>query len=114
MKYKVYSVKQFRDLLKDNGYKLERTRGSHEMWRNPHKDKQLISLPVVEFNPMIAQRLIKEHKLQNQIQAAISKKWRLFDDLGIRLTTENIKKIQGATSIAHLDRICRDIILSQK
>ena len=114
MKYKVYSVKQFRDLLKDNGYKLERSRGSHEMWRNSHKDKQLISLPVVEFNPMIARRLIKEYKLQDQIQIAISKKWRLFDDLGIRLSTEHIKKVQGATSIAHLDRICRDIILSQK
>lgn len=63
MKAKIYSVRDFRIILKKNGYTLQRTKGDHEIWV---KDGKHISIPnnAKCINIMITRRLIKENNLR--------------------------------------------------
>lgn len=63
-KYAIYTVRDFRNILKHNGYTKERNTGDHEVWCKeglPH-----ISIPNKSktLNPMITRRLIKENNLK--------------------------------------------------
>lgn len=57
MKY--YNSREFKKILKNNGYKLERVKGSHYIYK---KGKSEIVIPL-KLNTMIARRLIKENQL---------------------------------------------------
>ena len=53
-------VKEMKRILKKNGYSQVRTNGSHSIWK---RDGDTISVPVVTFKSVIANRLIKSHNL---------------------------------------------------
>lgn len=55
-----WTKRNFRILLKNNGYILDRTKGSHFIYKN--FDGNTISFNK-DLNKMVAKRLIKEHKL---------------------------------------------------
>ena len=59
---KQYSVREFKILLRSNGYDYIRSSGDHDIYSN---GKLKISIPVAskEVNKMLARRLIKENKL---------------------------------------------------
>lgn len=57
MKY--YNSREFRKILRSNGYKLERVKGSHHIYK---KDRNEIVIPL-KLNTMIARRLIEENHL---------------------------------------------------
>ena len=63
MRAQVYTVREFRIVLKNNGYTLQRKRGDHEIWI---KDGKHISIPNNSkcINVMVARRLIKENNLK--------------------------------------------------
>lgn len=63
MKKQIYSVRDFRKILKTNGYALQRTKGDHEIWT---KDGRHISIPnnAKCINVMLTRRLIKENNLK--------------------------------------------------
>jgi len=61
MKPRRYEYLEFRRLLRRNGYFYRRTRGSHFVFENESGD--IVSINK-NLNPMVAQRLIKEHDLQ--------------------------------------------------
>lgn len=64
MKYEVFTDRQFNKILKRNGYVVSRTNGDHTIWYNEsRKDSVTVSK---NLNPMVAQRLIKEHKLKGE------------------------------------------------
>lgn len=58
-----FKVKEFKKILRDNGYKEVRCCGSHQVWSN---GANKITLPTVKLSPVIAARLIKENKLKTQ------------------------------------------------
>lgn len=58
---KIYSGKEFRRLLIDNGYKYERCRGDHMIYS---KNGRIISFNIIKLNRMVARRLIKENNLR--------------------------------------------------
>lgn len=64
MKTQVFSVREFRIILKNNGYTLQRKKGDHEIWINTQGKH--ISIPNNSkcINVMIAHRLIKENNLK--------------------------------------------------
>ena len=59
-----YKVKDFRKLMKNNGFELIRTQGSHEIYKN--KEGRLVSVPLGHkgeiCGPMV-KRLMKENNL---------------------------------------------------
>lgn len=59
--YKSFSARDFKRVLKKNGYKKIRQTGSHEIYK---KDNRTISVPGIKLNRMIARRLIKENNLE--------------------------------------------------
>lgn len=59
-KPKRYSSKEFKQLLKKNGYWVERIKGSHYIYTN--QQGNIISVPK-DLNVIIALRLIKENNL---------------------------------------------------
>lgn len=111
-KYKVYTIKEFRNLLKDNGFALARCKGDHEIWKNKSRER-IISVPIIDFNPIIARRLIKEHELRNVLEQRTEYKMKVLHQLRIYPTEQEKAKINSAISVSHLDRICRDIINSR-
>lgn len=56
-----WDVKDFRKVLKDNGFQYIRNRGSHEIYKNANGNEVVIKK---KLNPTIALRLIKENKLE--------------------------------------------------
>lgn len=58
---KDYKVREFRKILRNNGYKSDRICGSHEIWTKTNKEN--IVIPCVKLNNRIARRLIKENNL---------------------------------------------------
>jgi predicted RNA binding protein YcfA (HicA-like mRNA interferase family) len=60
MKARTYSTRQFRNILKINGYYLTRCSGGHEIYQNENGNIIVLSNPL---NKMIALRLIKENCL---------------------------------------------------
>lgn len=58
---KQFTKRQFTDILKNNGYWLERTSGSHYIYKNT--DGQTISVPQ-SCKSVVLLRLIKEHSLK--------------------------------------------------
>ena len=54
------NLREMQKILKNNGYSPVRTRGSHTIWDN---GTNIISIPVVTFKSIIANRLIKENSL---------------------------------------------------
>ena len=58
---KVYEVRDFEKILKENGYKQTRQKGSHKIWDN---GANVISVPATKIFPPIARRLIKENDLR--------------------------------------------------
>jgi len=62
MKYSVPSDRDFKRILKQNNYKIVRTNGDHAIWQNTErKDSITVSKKI---NPIVARRLIKQHKLK--------------------------------------------------
>lgn len=59
-----FKVKEFKRILRDNGYKEVRCCGSHQTWSN---GASKITLPTVKLSPVIAARLIKENDLQVEL-----------------------------------------------
>ena len=58
---KQYTIKQFKKILRDNGYSYDRTKGDHEIYIKDNKNP--ISIPVVRMKSVVALRLIKENNL---------------------------------------------------
>lgn len=61
MNFENITFKQFQKILKLNGYKLERTNGSHHIYKQQGKPHISVSR---NLNPVIALRLIKENNLR--------------------------------------------------
>ena len=59
MHAKPYTKKDFEKLLINNGFSLQRVKGSHFIYKN---GTDLISVPK-NLNKMISRRLIKEYRL---------------------------------------------------
>lgn len=59
---KARSVKEFKKLLSNNGFILERTSGGHEVWKR--NGKETIVIPYHNVNFMIQHRLVKGYKLK--------------------------------------------------
>lgn len=57
---KQYGFREFKRLLRENGYELVRTSGSHYIFEN--RDSKTITVPL-NLNRMIEFRLIKEYEL---------------------------------------------------
>lgn len=57
---KVYTAREFKRLLIDNGYEHKRTTGDHLIYSN---GTNTISFNVRNLNRMVARRLIKENNL---------------------------------------------------
>ena len=57
---KQLSPREFKRILNDNGFTLQRAKGSHFIYSN---GIQTISVPSVKLNGLLAQRLIKENNL---------------------------------------------------
>ena len=58
--HKQYSPREFKRILRDNGFILHRTNGDHQIY---YKDGKHISIPARRCNRMLCQRLIKEYGL---------------------------------------------------
>lgn len=58
-KTKEYSTREFNKLLADNGFTLERIRGSHYIYKRGSEEVVTNKNP----NKMMTRRLIKEHNL---------------------------------------------------
>lgn len=55
-------VETFRDILEDNGYNFDRSKGGHETWEKTVKKS--ITIPIHgDVNGAMARRLDKEHDL---------------------------------------------------
>ena len=62
MKYSVPSDRDFKRILKQNGYEIIRTNGDHTIWRNAErKDSITVNKNI---NPIVAKRLVKQHNLK--------------------------------------------------
>ena len=62
MRKKTYNIREVKQILKYNGYKLDRQSGSHEIYENDNGDS--ITIKCSHCNKMIFQRIVKEHNLQ--------------------------------------------------
>lgn len=51
------SVREMQQILKDNGYRLVRTKGSHGTYSN---GENIVTIPLVTLKAVVANRLIKE------------------------------------------------------
>lgn len=60
MRAKQYTEREFKKVLKQNGYKPDRWKGSHEIWIN--EKGNVISINK-NPNTMVCRRLIKENNL---------------------------------------------------
>lgn len=62
---KEYTFREFRTLLRRNGYVFQRTAGDHQIYSN---DKNTISIPFhgKDLNRMLVRRLIKENNLKEE------------------------------------------------
>lgn len=58
---KQWNAKDFRKLLRDNGFQFQRQKGSHEIYKDDKGNEVVIKS---KLNPTIALRLIKENKLE--------------------------------------------------
>lgn len=58
---KTYSTREFKKILQDNGYSYSRCKGDHATYKN--NQGKTITINVVRFKPIVAQRLIKENNL---------------------------------------------------
>lgn len=58
---KIYTSREFIQLLKQNGFTHKRTKGDHYIFKNGTKT---ISVNIRGLNRMVAQRLIKENNLE--------------------------------------------------
>ena len=56
-----FKSREFRRILKDNGYIEIRMKGDHATFK---KDGDTITINVVNLKPIVANRLIKEHNLK--------------------------------------------------
>lgn len=54
------SVRDLQGLLRTGGYQLLRQKGSHQIWSD---GKQTAILPVATLKPVIAQKIIKQCRL---------------------------------------------------
>lgn len=57
---KQYTSKEFKYLLRRNGYEKMRTKGSHSIYKKGDKTVAVN----LKLNPMVCRRLIKENDLQ--------------------------------------------------
>ena len=55
-----FKTREFRRILKDNGYIETRMKGDHATFK---KDGDTITINVVKLKSVVANRLIKEHNL---------------------------------------------------
>ena len=58
---KQYTIRDFKRILKDNGYEYVRCKGDHSTYR---KDERVLTVNVVNLKPIVANRLIKEYGLR--------------------------------------------------
>ena len=56
-----YNPREFQKILKNNGFVYEHQTGDHRIWK---RDGVHISIPCTKLNPIIVQRLVKEHCLK--------------------------------------------------
>lgn len=56
------TVQQMQEILRKNGFELERQKGSHQIWSKPGANP--ITIPCVRLRCVVALRLIKENNLQ--------------------------------------------------
>ena len=56
-----FKTREFRRILKDNGYTEIRMKGDHATFK---KNGDTITINVVNLKPIVANRLIKEHNLK--------------------------------------------------
>lgn len=56
-----YSNRDFMKKLRNNGYSVSRTRGSHMVWKNANGNTITTNR---DINKMVARRLIKENNLK--------------------------------------------------
>lgn len=59
--YKQYSTRQFRKILRNNGFTYIRSNGDHDIYENG--TGKHISIPATRTNKMLCMRLIKENGL---------------------------------------------------
>ena len=57
-----YSKRDFEVILKENGYTLDRIKGSHFIYKRPDRPRRIVINK--KMNRMIAERLIKENNLE--------------------------------------------------
>jgi len=57
---KQYSTREFTQILKNNGYQLNRTKGSHKIYVNGNRHLTVKD----DMKSVICQRLIREYKLE--------------------------------------------------
>ena len=57
---RAYSVREFKQILKFNGYKYKRSKGDHDIYSN---GKDTISVTATRLNKLTALKIIKEHNL---------------------------------------------------
>lgn len=59
-----WKTSEFMDVLKNNGYKWNRTNGSHQIWKNENKTfNKSITIKGSGLKNVIIRRLIKENNL---------------------------------------------------
>ena len=58
---KEYSSREFKKILECNGFEYQRCKGDHATYKN--SKGKTITINLVRFKPIVAQRLIKEHCL---------------------------------------------------
>jgi predicted RNA binding protein YcfA (HicA-like mRNA interferase family) len=59
-----WKTSEFMDLLKKNGYKCDRIKGSHQIWKNENKTfNKSITITSNHLKNVIIRRLIKENDL---------------------------------------------------
>lgn len=64
-KNRVYNAREVKTILRNNGYKIDRYSGSHEIYVNDNGNH--ITIPASKVNRMMFQRLIKENNLNVNI-----------------------------------------------
>ena len=59
-KYKVYSYREVKEILKNNGYSVNRVKGDHTIWTN---GKTSITINI-NPNPLVIRRLFRTYNLK--------------------------------------------------
>lgn len=59
-KYKVYSYREVKEILKNNGYSVNRVKGDHIIWTN---GKAFITINI-NPNPLVIRRLFRTYNLK--------------------------------------------------